>query len=151
MLRRTGPFMNASPSTLLRQLRCDGQFWSLRLVDERAEYYAVRKNVPQPPALLADHGAMLTAYAEGGCGYAATSALSVTGLQAALDRATAWARASARRSLIDFRTLPRPAPRGAYTSPDVGVHGRSQREWYDLLSDESRQARCNPRIVDWDA
>ena len=31
-------------------LRCAGDFWSLRVVDERAETYAVRKNVPQPPA-----------------------------------------------------------------------------------------------------
>jgi predicted Zn-dependent protease len=94
---------------------------------------------------------MLTAYAGGGCGYAATSDLSAVGLQAALDRATAWARAAASRSLIDFRRLPRPAPRGAYASPDVDLEGRSQRDWYDLLADESRQAGCDPRIVDWEA
>jgi predicted Zn-dependent protease len=126
-------------------------FWSLRLVDERAECYAVRKNVPQPPMLVSDCGAMLTAYADGGCGYAATSNLSPAGLQAALDRAVAWARAAAGRSLIDFRTLPRPGPRGTYASPDIDQAGRSQREWYELLSDESRQAGCDSRIVDWEA
>ena len=126
-------------------------FWSLRLVEERAECYAVRKNVPQPPTLLLDRGAMLTAYADGGCGYAATSDLSPAGLQAALDRATAWARATAGRSLIDFRSLPRPAPRGAYASPGVDQPGRSQKEWYELLADESRSAGCDPRIVDWEA
>jgi len=143
--------MDPSPISVFTQLRCDADFWSLRLVDERADCYAVRKNVPQPPALVCDRGAMLTAYAGGGCGYAATSDLSVAGLQAALDRAAAWAGATAPRSLIDFRTLPRAAPRGAYASPDIDREGRSQRDWYDLLADESRQAGCDPRIVDWEA
>src|SRR2546427_5415267 len=135
----------------LSSLRRGADFWSLRLVDERAECYAVRKNVAQPPTLLSDRGAMLTAYADGGCGYAATSDLSLAGLQAALDRATAWARATAGRSLIDFRKLARPPPRGAYASPGVDQPGRSQKEWYELLADESRNAGCDPRIVDWEA
>jgi predicted Zn-dependent protease len=143
--------MDPSPISVFARLRCDADFWSLRLVDERADCYAVRKNVPQPPALVCDRGAMLTAYAGGGCGYAATSDLSVAGLQAALDRAAAWAGATAPRSLIDFRTLPRAAPRGAYASPDIDREGRSQRDWYDLLADEARQAGCDPRIVDWEA
>jgi predicted Zn-dependent protease len=94
---------------------------------------------------------MLTAYADGGSGYAATSDLSPAGLQAALDRAEAWARATAARSLIDFRPLPRLASRGAYASPDVDRPGWSQQEWYELLADESRHAGCDPRIVDWEA
>jgi predicted Zn-dependent protease len=138
-------------ATLFRQLDCDADFWSLRTVDEQAECYAVRKNVPQPPVYISDRGAMLTAYAEGGCGYAATSDLSADGLQAALDRATAWARATARRSLIDFGAMPRPAPQGRYASPELEARGRSRREWYELLEHESSSAGCDPRIVDWEA
>ena len=143
--------MDMTSAIPFKQLRCNAEFWSLRLVEEHAECYAVRKNVPQPPMLISDRGAMLTAYADGGCGYAATSDLSPAGLQAALDRAEAWARATAGRSLIDFRPLPRPAPRGAYASPGVDQPGRSQQEWYELLADESRRAGCDPRIVDWEA
>ena len=134
-----------------RRLSCDADFWSLRLTDERAESYAVRKNLAQPPFLLTDRGAMLTAHAAGGCGYAATSDVSRAGLQSALDRAASWARAAAPRSLIDFGALPNPAPRGAYASPDVDKPAWSQRDWYDLLAEESRQAGCDPRIVDWEA
>src|SRR5256885_13476338 len=94
---------------------------------------------------------MLTAHAAGGCGYAATSDVSRAGLQSALDRAASWARAAAPRSLIDFGALPNPAPRGAYASPDVDKPAWSQRDWYDLLAEESRQAGCDPRIVDWEA
>ena len=143
--------MDMTSAIPFKQLRCNAEFWSLRLVEEHAECYAVRKNVPQPPMLISDRGAMLTAYADGGCGYAATSDLSLGGLQAALDRAEAWARATAGRSLIDFRPLPRPAPRGGYASPGVDQPGRSQQEWYELLADESRHAGCDPRIVDWEA
>jgi predicted Zn-dependent protease len=136
---------------LFRQLGSDADFWSLRVVDEQAECYAVRKNIPQPPVLISDRGAMLTAFADGGCGYAATSDLSRAGLQLALDRATAWARATAHRSLIDFRTTPRPAPQGVYASPQIDSPGRSQREWYELLGAESSSAGFDPRIVDWEA
>jgi len=93
-------------------LDCTADFWSLRMVDERAENYCVRKNVPQPPSMSLDRGAMLTVYASRGYGYAPTSDLSRAGLQAALDRAAGWALTSAPRSLIDSRTLPRPALRG---------------------------------------
>ncbi|MGH8799881.1 MAG: PmbA/TldA family metallopeptidase, partial [Casimicrobiaceae bacterium] len=143
--------MLASLRTAFGQLACAGDFWSLRAVDERADSYAVRKNVAQPPSRTIDTGAMLTVYAGGGCGYAATNDLSREGLQAALDRATAWAQASARASLIDFNTVARLAPRGEYASPDLDRPGRSRRDWYELLGEESRQAGCDPRIVDWEA
>jgi predicted Zn-dependent protease len=143
--------MTASLRTAFANLKCAGDFWSLRAVDERAENFSVRKNVRQPPATSTDRGAMLTVYADGGCGYAATSDLSPSGLQEALDRASAWARASAGRSLIDFRTLPNPAPRGEYASPDADTRPWSRSEWYDLLAEESRDAGCDARIVDWEA
>ena len=143
--------MNNSVRSEFEQLRCRGDFWSLRLVDEAADTYAVRKNVAQPPASSRDRGAMLTVWADGGSGYAATSDLSRAGLQAALDRATEWAHATAAASLIDFRALARPAPRGEYASPDVETPAWSRRDWYDLLAAESRAAGCDPRIVDWEA
>ncbi|MEP6942426.1 MAG: TldD/PmbA family protein [Betaproteobacteria bacterium] len=134
-----------------QQLRSDAEFWSLRAVDESAHTLVVRKNVPQPAMASRDRGAMLTAWADGGCGYAAISDLSPPALQAALDRATLWARASARASLIDFRGLAKPEPRGEYASPDVDGQGRTRRDWYELLGQESRSAGFDPRIVDWEA
>jgi predicted Zn-dependent protease len=134
-----------------RRLSCAADFWSLRVTDERAEMLSVRKNVVQPPSMVADCGAMLTVYAGGGCGYAATSDLSQAGLQRALERAADWARAAAPRSLIDFRSLPRPAPRGTYASPDTETRGWSQSEWHDVLARESSQAAFDARIVDWEA
>jgi predicted Zn-dependent protease len=127
------------------------EFWTLRRVDEVSESFTVRKNVALPHSACTDRGAMATVYAGGGYGYAATGDLSPTGLAAALTRAAALARATARYALIDSRTLPRPAPRGEYASPSVATKMRSRREWYELLMRESRDAPADPRIVDWEA
>ena len=63
--------MLQTATSLFRSLRCGGSFWSLRLVDERAESLSVRRDVPQPASLSRDTGAMVTVYADGGAGYAA--------------------------------------------------------------------------------
>jgi predicted Zn-dependent protease len=76
-----------------RSLRSPAPFWSLRQHDETREVLAVRQDTIEPPRLSVDRGAMLTAVTEGG--YCATSDLSAAGLQAALDKATAWAQAEA--------------------------------------------------------
>ena len=93
----------------LPQLRSGGSAWTLRLVDERAESLSVRRDVPQPTQLSRDRGAMVTVYAAGGAGYAATSDVSRDGVQRALDRAERWARATAARSVVDFTEVPVPA------------------------------------------
>ncbi|MCC7325239.1 MAG: TldD/PmbA family protein [Burkholderiales bacterium] len=126
-------------------------FWSLRFVDERSESFAVRKNVAMPYVASTDRGAMATVYAEGGYGYAATGDTSATGLRAALERAAAWARATAKHALFDTRTLPAVVPHGSYESPSLAAAAPSRREWYDLLRVESAAAGCDPRIVDWEA
>jgi predicted Zn-dependent protease len=135
----------------LSSLTRASDFWSLRIVDETSESFCVRKNVALPPSACSDRGAMATVYADGGYGYAATGDTSPAGLAAALARAAEWARATARLSLVDARTLPRPAPRGEYSSPSLSSPERSTREWLELLMQESREAEIDPRIVDWDA
>jgi predicted Zn-dependent protease len=126
-------------------------FWSLRFVEEICASYAVRKNVPLPYAAATDRGVMASVYADGGYGYAATSDTSAEGLKAALERATRWARATAKLSLIDSRTLPRPSPRGDYASPSLAAPTPSHREVFELLEAESRAAGGDSRIVDWEA
>jgi len=140
------PFDGLVPSIDVR-----ADFWSLRFVDERSENYAVRKNVPMPLVATTDRGVMATVYADGGYGYAATSDLSPAGLAAVVERAATWARSTARLALLDTRKLPFPQPAGNYQSPGYHDADLTRREWYDLLAEESRQAGCDPRIVDWEA
>jgi predicted Zn-dependent protease len=132
------------------QLRSGGSAWTLRLVDERAGSLSVRRDVPQPPQLSRDRGAMVTVYAAGGAGYAATSDVSRDGVQRALDRAERWARATAARSVINFAEVPVPTVRGQRESPGVDASWPRAR-WMEALAAESAGARIDPRVVDWDA
>jgi predicted Zn-dependent protease len=129
----------------------DADFWSLRFVEEACEAFAVRKNVPQPWSLATDRGVMASVYAGGGYGYAATADTSPRGVRDVIERAAAWARATARHALIDSRSLPRPAPRGDYASPSLSAQLPSRQEWFDLLQRESLEAGLDSRIVDWEA
>ena len=126
-------------------------FWSLRLVEETSDAYAVRKNVALPFVRRGNRGAMATVHDGHGYGYAATADISPAGLSAALERAAAWAKYCASRPLLDAGTLPRPAERGEYASPGVGAPERPPREWYEILLHESSEAAIDPAIVDWQA
>ena len=130
-----------------RALRSTAPFWSLRVHEETRELLAVRQDTIEPPRLALDRGAMLTAVTEGGYGYCATSDLSAAGLQAALDRATAWAEATRGVSVVRFDPQDMPAPRGEYASPATQESpGRSA--LLDLLADECRRAKRDARIVE---
>jgi predicted Zn-dependent protease len=132
------------------ELRSPAPFWSLRLVDERARYLSVRQGVAQPMVLDRDCGAMLTVYDGRGHGYAATADLSTAGLQAALDRAHGWARATAASSVLP-EGVALPHPRGTRNSPGADEPLPSNAELMDLVRAESAGANCDPRIVDWQA
>jgi predicted Zn-dependent protease len=131
-------------------LRSDAAFWSLRYVDERVRHVSVRQDVAEPVALSRDAGAMLTVYDRGGHGYAATADLSVAGLQSALDRAAAWARASARHSVLPPSPVLANAS-GTRSSPGTGETLPTVAELLELVEAESAAARIDPRIVDWQA
>jgi len=135
----------------LPRLDVVADFWSLRFVSETCESLAVRKNVALPYCVSHDTGVMASVYADGGYGYAATADLSPAGLRDALERAAAWARATARMAIVDARGLPRPRPTGEYASPSLDTPLPTRREWYELLAAESAAAGFDARIVDWEA
>jgi len=129
-----------------RTLRSRAPFWSLRYTEENRESLAVRQDTLEPPGLAIDRGAMLTAVTEGGHGYCATSDLSAVGLQAALDRATAWAEATRASSVYRFDPQRMLAPRGE--RPAAPQRAWSRRELVELLGEECRQAKIDDRIVE---
>jgi predicted Zn-dependent protease len=131
-----------------RGLRSEADFWSLRIVDEQIDEHAVRNDVALPLSSVRDRGAMLIAWAGAGAGYAATVNLSPAGLQAALDVATARAKASAALSLIDHRAIARPEVSGHYASPDLDEALPTRREWIERLAHECAAAAVDARIVE---
>jgi len=130
-----------------RSLRTTASFWSLRVHAETAQRHAMRQDTLLPPGLSSDCGAMLTAVSRGGYGYCATSDLSRAGLQAALDRATAWAEATRAKSVIRFDPQDMPAPQGDYAGP-LGEAPPARSAIHDLLADECRTAKIDERIVE---
>ena len=130
-----------------RALRSTAPFWSMRVHEESREDLTVRQDTVEPPRLSLDRGAMLAAVTEGGYGYCATSDLSAAGLQAALDRASAWAEATRGRSVAGFDLAKMPAPRGEYSGPGTALRpGRAA--LLELLAAECRGAKTDGRIVD---
>jgi predicted Zn-dependent protease len=108
---------------------------------------AVRQDTVEPPRLSIKRGAMLTAVTEGGYGYCATSDMSPAGLQAALDKATAWAQASKGRSVVRLEPAKMPAPRGEYQS--VVKEAPPQRAVVlQMLMEECKRAKVDERIVE---
>jgi len=138
---------NARLSEKFTRLRCAAPFWSLRYHEERQETLAVRQDTVEPPRLSIDRGAMLTAVTDGGFGYCATSDLSQAGLQAALDRASAWAQATRSRSVVRFDPERMPAPRGEYAS-QAAAGEMSRGGIHDLLAAECKAAKVDARIVE---
>lgn len=134
--------------TAFRQLHSPAPFWSLRGVAETHEALAVRQDAPEPPRLAIERGAMLTAINDGGYGYCATGDLSPAGLQAALDRASAWAEATRDVSVHRFDPDCMPAPRGEYASDVRNAPEPSRRELLALLADECRRSKIDGRIVE---
>jgi predicted Zn-dependent protease len=130
-----------------RALRSSAPFWSLRYVEQTQEQLAVRQDTIEPPRLYTDRGAMLVAMTDGGYGYCSTSDVSAAGLQAALDRATAWAEATRTVSVHRYDPGGMPAPKGERLTASHGAPSLSRSELYDLLADECRQARIDDRIV----
>ncbi|MGA7779067.1 MAG: TldD/PmbA family protein [Paraburkholderia sp.] len=131
-----------------RTLKSGADFWSLRIVDETIDDHEVRNDIAQPLRTVRDRGAMLIAWVGSGAGYAATGNLSAAGLQAALDVATARAKASGSLSLIDHSVIARPATSGQYVSPNAEQALPSRGEWLERLAVECAAANIDPRIVE---
>src|SRR5437660_8625367 len=128
-------------------LRSAVPFWSLRLHHETREVLAMRQDTLEPPRLSIDRGAMLTAVTEGGYGYCATSDLSASGLQQALDRATRWAEATKGKSVVRYEPARMGAPRGEYESP-AREKAPGRGALHDLLAAECKRAKLDSRIVE---
>ena len=124
---------------------------SLRIVEESAEWTAVRQDVAMPLTESRDYGAMITIRDGDGLGYAATSDLSDAGLRAALDRALDWMRLSKQRSVFSNQTFRLPRLKGRYRSATTQPFTWSIADRIEVLMNESRACKIDARVVDWQA
>jgi len=145
------PFDIESLSQRFRRLVPAADHCALRVVEEISESTSVRQDVPEPTTRSIDRGAMVTLIDGDGLGYAATSDLSDSGLRAAIERASDWARLSKGRSVFNGAAPQMPAARGRYASPTTKPIDWSKADRIELLMRESRACRIDERIVDWEA
>ncbi|WP_269532252.1 TldD/PmbA family protein [Chitinimonas sp. BJYL2] len=136
-----------------RKLKSSVDFCAIRYVEEDSETLAVRQGKAEPLRRTRDRGAMITVFHRGGYGYAATADCSESGLAAALARATAWAEASADKTVFDYRQFTPPSPQGRYQGPGTDLPlDWNRKALFDLLLSESAAAKGkDERIVDWSA
>lgn len=127
-------------------------FWTLRLSDESRENLSVRQGVMQPVVNQHSQGALITVVSADGCGYAATSDLSVSGLLKTFKQAKDWAKLSSGLSLLTAQNYPRPENKAQYETP-VKQHWNDMplSEKITLLQDANTALKINDRIVDWQA
>ncbi|MDH3296497.1 MAG: TldD/PmbA family protein, partial [Acidimicrobiia bacterium] len=126
----------------------DVDYATVRFNESRSERLAVRSGVVQPPSTGIDAGVMITVWAGGGVGYAATSDLTDSGLARAAGQATAWARATAGRNVVGD-LVPTEAPVGSYTSPVVeSWDDTSLADRLELLQEADAAMAVSDTIVD---
>ena len=132
-------------------LNTGAQFFSLRYVRQSRQHLSVRKNVPEPPSMGMDEGAMLTVRVNGVETYAATPDLSIQGLQQALSRAEQQARAIKAHALLDLSGQAMAQGRFDYCSPGIDEPFPSLSDCYALLGAESAAVPSHERLVSWQA
>ncbi|HVK99251.1 MAG TPA: TldD/PmbA family protein [Dongiaceae bacterium] len=133
-----------------KALNPQAPFCSLRFVETQSEALSVRKNVQQPLLRQLDRGVMISVVKDGGFGYAATSDLSVEGLQQALRQAEHWAQASGACSVLNYSQVSFPVATGRHVGPAAGQPLQwDRRGLLDVLMQESSACQQDARIVDW--
>jgi predicted Zn-dependent protease len=127
-------------------------FLSFRAVREISERWRIRQGVFLPVERSEDAGVMVTSFAGGGIGYAATSDWSEPSLTRAISRAQTWAERTASRCCVDTRSLVMPNPRGSFLAPvERPWQNLCAEERIELLREASAQLRVSDAIVDWEA
>ena len=134
---------------LARRAAPSAGYWSARLVTQVSEQLQVRRDVPQSPQRELDRGVMVAAVQDGALGYCATGDVSEAGLRAAFARALDLARAGAGRSVVDYRRIEMPHPRGTYRSPNAQPTSTlSLSQKFEMLGEACASANAGSEIVD---
>ncbi len=127
-------------------------FWTIRFLSESNEWINVRQGENQPMSNNSSTGALISVIQGDGCGYAATSDLTISGLQKAMDRAKNWAEHSQVSGLLNSMQYPRPDAVASYETPVITPwESVSLNDKIDLLMNINRELKIHDSIVDWNA
>ncbi len=134
-------------ATLQRALPTGIDEATLRVLDEESEWLGVARGTVQPVSSSFDSGAMVTVWAGGGTGIAATADTSESGLRSALLEAKRWAEATAGRAIPV--SPPGLTTEGSYASPTTQPWtGMDLADRIDMLQQLDAELKIDDRIVD---
>jgi predicted Zn-dependent protease len=120
---------------------------TLRSLDEESEWLGVARGTVLPVSSGFDAGAMVTVWAGGGTGIAATADTSEAGLRAALTEAKRWAEATAERAIPI--SPPGLTAEGHYASPTSRPwSGMDLADRIEMLQQLDGEMQIDGRIVD---
>ena len=126
-------------------------FISLRLVEQQAHTLGVSRNVIEPPARRHSCGVMVCVHIDGQQAFAATSDISLSGLQQALERAQHTAQSLRGRGLLHYSAPQTRDIQAHYRSPDLDLPLPDTADWLALLMETSQSVPGDPRLVHWSA
>ncbi len=126
--------------------------WTLRVERHRSESLSVTRGVVDPVGLGDDLGVMVTVYADGAFGYAATSDVTTSGLARAGRAARDWAtRAAGRAIAVPLPRRGQPVTHDAEAPAAMPWHSVSRADKLDRLRKAAAALKTDDRIATWDA
>lgn len=132
----------------LNRLRPQADWVGLRLVQAQHYRRGVRNQRPQHNSFSVERGVMVEAMIDGHIAYAATSDLSIQGLQQALQQAVKLARCCAQHAVYRATLAQRPALQGSFCSPwQQGFDQLSLGEFTDQLVLATQHLQVAKQIV----
>jgi predicted Zn-dependent protease len=133
---------------ILKELSIKADYISLRMVKKRGLFLMVRNENFEGFTKNNDTGVMVEVLKDGQFGYAATSDLTVAGLNAAGVKALQLASKANQYNLMKFSAKERPPVTGEYISPFVnGFDDFNVKETTDLLVALSTTMKINDKII----
>lgn len=129
---------------------CD--YWTVRAQRRRGESLSVTRGVVDPISLTDDLGVMVTVYAAGAFGYAATSDVTTAGLARAGRAARAWAtRAAGRAIMVPARRHPTRVHHDSDAPAAVAWSAVPRADKLARLRDVAAALKAHDDIATWEA
>lgn len=132
----------------LKRLHGLGDFVGLRRVSETTHLRRARDGRPENNHVFFDRGLMVEVVIDGHMAYAATSDLSMSGVERAAQQAAALSRAGEGWRTSTFSPELRPTTEGRYHSPrQKPLHGKSLKDFTDFLCQSTKTLKVSDHIV----
>ena len=105
--------------SILNNLKVDAEWFGLRKVREADTYRIIRDGNPEANSTSESHGLMVEVLKNGQFAYAASSNMSLSSIQEALNKAVILAKSSLDNPLYNFSSSVRPSNKGLYQSKRI--------------------------------